>query len=644
MESNAVITQLKNLINQLKQINITSLSLPEERTPEIEEKETLLIRKIVGCFDEILSNKFNLKNLQIKESLENKSNYWTFISQHFNNPLVHFCIINDHTESANQNEEENLLQKGENWIYLSILEKSFSDSINEIYHYKLDELYYEKDSILRKYRIDIIQILDELKQIQFVHIKNKDYVKYLEYLSKNTIFIEKDKSEFYSKTPESPIFENATPPSHLIFSDISMIPFLKNIDIDNNDIDKSDYYYAPDFESNINIADHKNAEDEKEFICEKKADFAPKVIDNFYTFTTNLNENNKKHNNIINEESLSNENKNKIIFNKKSNNISIENMNSILDKISNEDSNSSKFSEEEPNSNHQLILNPKISRFLPTDNLYEINEKTKEYNKNDKLIYKKKKRPISNCLLLYLNNYYKKAPYHKFYKHNLHNRPISLKEQNYQCYICYKKFSFICDIPLEPIFWCSYYMRFVCKKCIDDEYSIIPYFVLEKWVFQKFSISKKAKNILLEWYNKPVIYFKKYDKLLKKIRQLNEVIEIKEDINNIFDYMKCENKFQFLKDNLGEYEYLVLKEYLFSMRDLVEINNKTFYEKIDRIKKRFVKHISGECPKCKYDGEICSKCGFNEKIYFYDSDKVFYCKVCRKSFHKRCKGLIEHVH
>ena len=113
------------------------------------------------------------------------------------------------------------------------------------------------------------------------------------------------------------------------------------------------------------------------------------------------------------------------------------------EKNSEEDLNSSKFSGEEVKVNQELILNPKMSSFLPTDNLYEVTEKTSAngiYNKIDKIIYNKKKRPISNCLLLYLNNYYKKAKYHKFYKHNLHNRPISIKEQNYQCYICLKKF------------------------------------------------------------------------------------------------------------------------------------------------------------------------------------------------------------
>ena len=115
-------------------------------------------------------------------------------------------------------------------------------------------------------------------------------------------------------------------------------------------------------------------------------------------------------------------------------------------------------------------------------------------------------------------------------------------------------------------------------------------------------------------------------------------------MNNIFDRMKCDNKYNFIKEVLGEYEYIVLKEYLFSMRDLVEINKKIFLKKIKEFKAKFVEHISGKCPHCKFDGEICTKCGFDEKIFFYDTDNVFYCKTCKKSFHKRCIGYVGHVH
>ena len=627
MESIDIINKLKNAIKQLKLINSTSLSLPQERTNEIKEKESVFLTKIVGCFNEILSDNIINKNKQTSKEKEKKNNYWSFISRHFNSPLVRFCIINDETEIKN-NKDENFLEKGENWILLSILEKSFCDSINEIYKKGLDELYYTNNALLRKNKKDIIDILTELNQIHFDYVKNKDYENYLNYLEKNPRFgyNESGTDSSFPLTPQSPIPEIS--PKPIIFSNVSMIPMLTNMDGD-AEAEYEEYNFFRHLSNNLPIN-----QEEKDFCSEKLADFAPSVIDNFYTFLPNSPKNDKNN--------KKNEDKEEQISDIKTN----LNNNSIINKDSDSVDNSSKISEEELKLISNLVLNPKKTKFLPTDKLYEINEKSsgKKYNKNDKLIYNKKRRPISNCLLLYLNNYYKKSNYHKFYKHNLHNKPITLKEQNYQCYICLKKFSLIFGIPTEEIFWCSYYMRFVCKNCIDDEFSIIPHFILDKWCFKKFSISKKAKITLMKWYDKPVIIFKKKDILLKKIPQLYKIIEIKKIINNIFDIMKCEDKFKFLKDNLGEYEYIALKEYIFSVRDLVEINNKTFYKKINQFKKKLISHISGDCPICKFEGEICSKCCNDKKIFFYDIENVFYCKICRKSYHKKCIGLVGHFH
>ena len=591
MDSKEIISILKSLIKQLKEIRKPSSELSDEISLEIGEKEVQLIRKISVCFEEILSDKLIIK------TQKDQNNFWILITKHFNNPLVSFCRKYDKYEMNNT-------KKGEIWIFLSILEKSFSESIKEIYNHNLEEKFYEKNSIFRKCKFEIINELNELNQIHFVNIKNKDYERYQEFL-KNNLFLNDESNNNYSNSnlPSSPIFNNFNnrDKAQSIFSHISEIPLI-NIDIDSNSTKKD--------KSNESI---HIFQEEKEFTT-KKYVFSSKIINNFYSF----------------KEYIPLENINLIIDNHIDNDIN---------NINNEEEiNLSKSIDKEPKVSSELKLNPINIQYLPTDKLYEIDEE-REYTKNDIIIYKKIKRRISNCLLLYINKYYKKTLCHKFKKHNMHNRPISLKKQNYQCYICLKKFSMSLNIPTEPIFWCSYYMRFVCKNCIDNEYSIIPYFIFEKWCFDKFSISKRAKITLDKWYNKPIIYFKNEDKLLTKIKSLNKIIEIKHVINNILNFMKCKNKFKFIEEKLGEYEYLALKEYLFSLRDLVEINSQTFYKKIVDLKDKFINHISGECLECNYDGEICSTCCLDIKIFFYDFEKVFFCKICRKSFHRKCIGL-----
>ena len=606
MESEHIILLLKNSIEQFKQISQTSSNQTSNALEDIEQKESSLFSKIVEYFNKILSDNLKVDSINHKNI---SNNYWTFISNHMNSLLVRFC---------NVEENENYSKKGEKWIILSILDKTFSDSIKEIYNQGFDEKKYEKTSIIREYKSEIINILEELDKLSFVHIKNKDYEKYLKYLKGNSINIKKEVSLYNNNVLESPIPEITNNETEIIFSELENMPLINT---------KINIHEPPSPLSN-------NSVKIKEFIVKKHEELWAKTINNFYVFNNNLDINN--HIQIFNNNQIS-INNNNLLSEAKINPIN-NRYNDIL--------NSNEESEEEiHHSKNCLILNPTIHRFLPTDKFYEIIEKSSEnqYNKDDIIIYKKKKRIMSNCLLLYLNKFYQKTPYHKFYKNNIFNKPITLQKQNYQCYICFKRFLLFLNIPIEPIYWCSYYMRFVCKNCIEKEYSIIPHFILENWCFEKFSISKKAKKTLLNWYNKPIIVFKKKNKLISKFPQLNNIIKIKRKINDIVDYMKCENKFKIIENIFGEYEYIALKEYIFSIRDLVEVNNNLFDGKINEFKDKLIEHISNKCIKCKYEGEICAKCGFDEKIFFYDFN-VFHCHTCGKNYHKKCIELDVHIH
>ena len=327
LESNNVMDRLNNCILQLKLINAHNINIRDESSEETNQ-ESGLIKKIVECFDEILSDGFKIEEQPSPDSKGNKNHYWAFISKIFKSPSVLFCVINDKNVFMGPDRNENLRQKGENWIFLSILEKSFSDSINEIYSQGWDKIYYEKNSILRKHKTDIIIVLNELKQIKF-NIKNKDYEKYLEFASKNNFYVDKEMSTFYSQIPESPIINNT--PTQLMLNDISILPMLKNID---------NAYINPN-EHEIN----------KDFICERNNDYYPKKNENFYSFNPNSD--------TIN---LRNEDDDLRIDNRNNSNNNI-NINFSFDGFY--FIKSSKFMKH----SQGLVINPKRSKFLPTDNL-----------------------------------------------------------------------------------------------------------------------------------------------------------------------------------------------------------------------------------------------------------------------------------
>ena len=606
MESdNNIIKKLKECITKLKKLKEKSDIIEEIKK---EELETSLVHDIVDYFDIILSNNFIIKN-DVPNELNNY--YYSFIIKHFNTPLIRFFIVyNESLSSVFTNNSVSVNNSYEkNWIFLSLLENSFSDFISEIYKQNLDKKYYGENAILRKYKSDIKEILKELKYTEFKYIKSPDFDKYMKFLEEQSI---SSANEYFAANTESQISGGG-----YIFSTFSDMSILKKFDVKK-----------------------KTEENIEDYELKILTDFSNTINNNFYTFISPQKEKVKKQSN--NKLLISN----KISKNSESNNL-INNIESsqIEDDANSNSNESNSDSEEDPNIESGLILNPVHYHHLPTDNLYQVKNKplTREYNEKDELIYDKKLTPMTNSHLLYLNSFYRKALYHKFFKNNLHQNHISLKSQNFQCFICLKKFNtFMGKIPLESIYWCSYYMRFVCKECIEKEYSIIPYFILANWSFEKFSISKNAKLILEKWYDKPVICFKKDEGLIKAIPSLNQIVQIKITINYIFDKLKCDKKKEFVEKTLGEYQYLALKEIIFSIRDLVEINNKIFFKKINGFLNEFIRHTSGDCEKCKIEGSNC-KCGSEEKLFLYDYKNVFYCPLCDICYHKKCRGILGYM-
>ena len=512
-------------------------------------------------------------------------NYWKFISKHVNGPIITFCKIYE-TFDVNEleNEIEDYERKGKYWIFFNILENSFLDSMKHIIDYfeenfkKNDD---NKEKNLIKYKKEILLILKELNNFQFNNIINEDYENYRIYLKQNEPTKQSENKAFNDN--ESPI--------------------LKSSKFDYDEY-QSDAYKDIKLLLETNIVKTNQMKKPEEFDSKKYADFAPSIVDNFYNF-----------------------------FPKgKSINIPSEDSNVIIDDFP--------FNKEQRRSSG-LILSTEVQyRNLPSDELYGI--QGNNYKKNDIFIYNKKEKKISNSLLLYINYFYKKAKYYKFFVRNTNEQSISLKQQNYQCFICYKKFSIFLGFPIEPVFWCSYFMRYVCKNCISNDYSIIPQLILNEWCFDKCSISKRALNFIKLWYDKPIIYLKKKDELLKNIPE--SVLKLKKELRNIFNYMKCEDVFNFLDKNIPDFKYIVLKEYIFSLKDLIEIHNRTFIKKLKNIKNIFIRHLKEECLLCKYEGHICLICQNEERIYFYDSEKVIYCKKCKKCFHRNCFGIIVHNH
>jgi len=182
-------------------------------------------------------------------------------------------------------------------------------------------------------------------------------------------------------------------------------------------------------------------------------------------------------------------------------------------------------------------------------------------------------------------------------------------------------------------------MRYICDQCVSEDFSIIPAFILKFWNFKKFSISKKARELILNWYIKPIIHIKSADPILKKSHALQISIILKRKIHKIFDLMKCEKRDEFVIEVLGEHKYLVLKENLISLKDLFDIEEQVFIGKLQNYLYKFENHILNECETCKYTGGNCMGCLSSEVLMAYNVESVFYCNICLLIYHKDCANV-----
>ena len=91
------------------------------------------------------------------------------------------------------------------------------------------------------------------------------------------------------------------------------------------------------------------------------------------------------------------------------------------------------------------------------------------------------------------------------------------------------------------------------------------------------------------------MYFKSNDPLIKISSMLRQAIIIKRKIHKIYDIIKCSNPENIASEVLGEYSYLVLKENIFSLKDLWEIHNGSFILKLKDFLFKLENHIKAEC-------------------------------------------------
>ena len=139
-------------------------------------------------------------------------------------------------------------------------------------------------------------------------------------------------------------------------------------------------------------------------------------------------------------------------------------------------------------------------------------------------------------------------------------------------------------------------------------------------------------------YKRAIINISDLNKsLYNHIEELGTVNNMRKDILKMKSYfIGCRNaSSKRLLLLLQSRQHFVENSVMYSLRDLVDLENKTLLTTLQKIYDLFSNHIRRDCEICKNRGFICEYCNSGKIIFPFDDD-VFVCPKCECTYHERC--------
>lgn len=186
---------------------------------------------------------------------------------------------------------------------------------------------------------------------------------------------------------------------------------------------------------------------------------------------------------------------------------------------------------------------------------------------------------------------------------------------------------------------CDYSGLYYCVTCHWNNTAIIPARVIHNWDFVPKKVGRASLQELNILYEKPFINLeKKNPKLFIFVQILNIVKKLREDLCQMRKYLSecriaCSEKI--IESSIGTKRYLIQCPEMYSIADLLAVENETLNVYLNKIYEIFDKHIRG-CPICSGKGYLCEICGNNEIIFPWN-DGSLKCLTCNSVVHRVCK-------
>lgn len=138
--------------------------------------------------------------------------------------------------------------------------------------------------------------------------------------------------------------------------------------------------------------------------------------------------------------------------------------------------------------------------------------------------------------------------------------------------------------------------------------------------------------------DRPVIDLEqKNPKLFIYVQNLSLVKKLRTNLNDMRRYLtecRIATTAKMLENAIGARRHLVQSINMYSIADLIGVENGTIIEFLNRLFSTFEQHIR-KCELCSGKGYVCEICSNIEVLFPFD-DGAIHCKKCKTVFHRAC--------
>ncbi|CAH1772702.1 unnamed protein product [Owenia fusiformis] len=210
-----------------------------------------------------------------------------------------------------------------------------------------------------------------------------------------------------------------------------------------------------------------------------------------------------------------------------------------------------------------------------------------------------------------------------------------LDQQNYQCKGCSRPIGIIYGRARV----CSYDGAYYCYECHENDEYVIPSRIVQNWDLRKHKVCKFTKDFLHEIEEQPLINIQQCNpKLYEHVNELNDIKLLRTQLSSLKSYLfTCKQSIaDDLRKRVWPKEYLYNDIHMYSLADLLQVQNGGLAQSLKKIIKYASKHVY-DCTLCSQKGFLCEICDSPKVIFPFEVEITIQCKECKAVFHKDCK-------